>query len=178
MSSLTILFFALFLTAAIASPLAARDTPPGCHPNSAGSALTLSTMSGSVSWSAKAVVGNPLSASTSPLKFFFQQNGFPIVDYMVKTVESTNFALELNGGAPLIGNIDLSGSNVNQKWMVDCTFCTQNNISQEKNKVVAKRCSITSTTNMLCVTSLNSPMTLVACTSSGDELFDITAVPV
>ncbi|PBK98048.1 hypothetical protein ARMGADRAFT_1074922 [Armillaria gallica] len=167
MSSLTILFFfALFLTAAITSPLAVRDAPPGCHPNFA------------VSWSAKAVIGNPLSASTPPSKFFFQQNGFPIVDYMVKTMESTNLALELNGEAPLISNTDPSGSNVNQKWMVDCTFCTPNDILQEKNKVIAKGCSITSTTDKLCVMSLNSPMTLFACTSSGDELFDIIAVPV
>ncbi|KAK0214213.1 hypothetical protein EDD85DRAFT_79056 [Armillaria nabsnona] len=143
-----VFFSALFFTPATASPMATRELIPGCHPNFAGSALTLSTASGSVSWSPKAVVGNPLSASTPPSKFFFQQNGFPIVDYTVlKTMESTNFALELNSGAPSIGNTDPSGSNVNQKWMVDCTFCMPNDISQEKNKVVAKGCSITSTTN-------------------------------
>ncbi|SJL17630.1 uncharacterized protein ARMOST_21186 [Armillaria ostoyae] len=166
MSSSTILFFsALFFTVVTA----------GCAPNFAGAALTLSTASGTVSWSAKAVVGDPLSASSSSSKFFFQQNGFPIVDYTIKTVESTNFALELGSGAPVIGNTDPSGSNPNQKWMVDCTFCTPKDISQEKGNV-AGGCSITSTTNKLCVTSKTSPMTLATCDKSGDQLFEISAV--
>ncbi len=69
-------------------PPCTKDCPstPGssCHPNFAGAALTLSTAGGALSWSAKPVVGNPLGASPSPSKFFFQQNGFPIVSYTVK----------------------------------------------------------------------------------------------
>ncbi|KAK0442775.1 uncharacterized protein EV420DRAFT_1070911 [Desarmillaria tabescens] len=111
-SSSTIILFlsALFSTA---SPLGSRDPTPGCHPNFGGVALTLSTPSGALSWSAKPVLNDPLSASSSSSsKFFFQQNGFPIVDYTVKTVENNNFAVQLGaGGAPLMANTDPSGSN-------------------------------------------------------------------
>ncbi|KAK0438204.1 hypothetical protein EV421DRAFT_1738543 [Armillaria borealis] len=111
-------------------PPCTKDCPPkdpvvpqgSCHPNFAGAALTLSTASGALSWSAKPVVGNPLSASSSPSKFFFQQTGFPVVSYTVKTVEDVNFALEVKGGAPLIGNTDPSGSNQCQKCFYTHSF--------------------------------------------------------
>ncbi|SJL18865.1 uncharacterized protein ARMOST_22467 [Armillaria ostoyae] len=83
------------------------------------------------------VVGNPLSASSSPSKFFFQQTGFPVVSYTVKTVEDVNFALEVKGGAPLIGNTDPSGSNQCQKWFVDCSSCSSADVSQTKGKVTS-----------------------------------------
>ncbi|KAK0438202.1 hypothetical protein EV421DRAFT_1906743 [Armillaria borealis] len=145
MSSLTILFFSTLFFTAITE---------GCAPNFAGAALTLSTATDS--WSAKA-------------------NGFPIVDYTVKTVESTNFTLELSSGAPAIGNTDPSDSNVNQKWMVDSMFCTLKDISLEPpSTVVTSGCSITSTTNKLCVMS-GTPMTLVTCASSEGQRFYIKA---
>jgi hypothetical protein len=154
-------------------------SPPGssCHPNFAGAALTLSTASGALSWSAKPVVGNPLTASSSPSKFFFQQTGFPIVSYTVKTVEDVNFALEVKGEAPMIGNNDPSGSNQCQKWFVDCSSCSSADISQTKGKV-ATGCRIsTGDTNKQCVTAkVPGPMTLAACDGSGDQLFDFTAV--
>ncbi|KAK0234354.1 hypothetical protein EDD85DRAFT_938687 [Armillaria nabsnona] len=163
------------------SPPCTKDCPSppssSCHPNFAGAALTLSTASGALSWSAKPVVGNPLSASSSPSKFFFQQTGFPIVSYTVKTVEDVNFALEVKGGAPVIGNNDPSGSNQCQKWFVDCSSCSSADISQTKGKV-ASGCRIsTGDTNKQCVTAkIPGPMTLAACDGSGDQLFDFTAV--
>ncbi|PBL04547.1 hypothetical protein ARMGADRAFT_1070996 [Armillaria gallica] len=147
------------------------DLQSGCHPNFAGAALTLSTPSGALSWSAKPIIGNPLSGSSSPSKFFFQQTGFPIVSYIIKTVENNNFALEVQGGVPLIGN------NPNQKWVVDCSWCSSTDISLTKGKI-ASGCRISSDTNKQCVTSKTNPMTLTACDGSGDQLFDITAVAV
>lgn len=84
--SSSILFFisALFFAAATASPLAARGVTPGCHPNFEGAALTLTTQSGANSWSAKLAVGAPVISGSSPSKFFFQQNGNPVVSYTVK----------------------------------------------------------------------------------------------
>ncbi|KAK0481244.1 hypothetical protein IW261DRAFT_1418355 [Armillaria novae-zelandiae] len=153
------------------------DLQSGCHPNFAGAALTLSTPSGALFWLAKPVVGNPLSASTLPSRFFFQQTGFPIVSYTVQTVENNNFALEVKGGAPLIGNNDSSGSNQNQKWVVDCSWCASTDISITKGKI-ASGCRISSDTNKQCITSKTNPMTLTACDGSGDQLFDITSVTV
>ncbi|KAK0471822.1 hypothetical protein IW261DRAFT_1666658 [Armillaria novae-zelandiae] len=148
-----------------------------CHPNFAGAALTLSTPSRALFWLAKPVVGNPLSASTPPSRFFFQQTGFPIVSYTVKTVENNNFALEVKGGAPLIGNNDPSGSNQNQKWVVDCSWCASTDISITKGKI-ASGCRISSDTNKQCVTSKTNPMTLTACDGSDEQHFDITSVTV
>ncbi|KAK0431547.1 hypothetical protein EV421DRAFT_164064 [Armillaria borealis] len=166
-------------------PPCTKDCPPkdpvvpqgSCHPNFAGAALTLSTASGALSWSAKPVVGNPLSASSSPSKFFFQQTGFPVVSYTVKTVEDVNFALEVKGGAPVIGNNDPSGGNQCQKWFVDCSSCSSADVSQTKGKV-ASGCRISSgETNKQCVTAkAPGAMTLAACDGSGDQLFDFTAV--
>ncbi|KAK0462775.1 hypothetical protein IW261DRAFT_1613919 [Armillaria novae-zelandiae] len=153
--------------------------PPisGCHPNFAGAALTLSTSS-ALYWSAMPVVGNPLSASPAPSKFFFQQNGSPTVSYTVKTVADVNFALEAKGGAPVIGNTDPSGSNQCQKWFVDCSTCCSTDISQTKGKV-ASGCKISSgsDTTKQCVTSRGpGAMTLAPCDGSGAQLFDFTAV--
>ncbi|KAK0471838.1 hypothetical protein IW261DRAFT_1510571 [Armillaria novae-zelandiae] len=153
--------------------------PPisGCHPNFAGAALTLSTSS-ALYWSAMPVVGNPLSASPAPSKFFFQQNGSPTVSYTVKTVADVNFALEAKGGAPVIGNTDPSGSNQCQKWFVDCSTCCSTDISQTKGKV-ASGCKISSgsDTTKQCVTSRGpGAMTLAPCDDSGAQLFDFTAV--
>ncbi|KAK0184350.1 hypothetical protein F5146DRAFT_1075337 [Armillaria mellea] len=124
--SSSILFFisALFFTAASASPLAARGVTPGCHPNFEGAALTVTTPSGANSWSAKPAVGAPVITGPSPSKFFFQQNGNPVVSYTVKTVENNNFAVQLNG------------SNANQKWMVDCSTCATG-ISGKKGLTLA-----------------------------------------
>ncbi|PBK62781.1 hypothetical protein ARMSODRAFT_1024553 [Armillaria solidipes] len=119
------------------TPKVPVDLQSGCHPNFAGAALTLSTPSGALSWSAKPIISNPLSASSSPSKFFFQQTGFPIVSCIVKTVENNNFALEVKGGAPLIGNTDPSGSNPNQKWLVDCSWCSSMDISLTKGKIAS-----------------------------------------
>ncbi|KAK0187444.1 hypothetical protein F5146DRAFT_1142465 [Armillaria mellea] len=151
---------------------------PGCHPNFAGAALTLSTAGGAISWSANPIVGNPLSASSSPSKFFFQQSGFPVVSYTVKTVQDVNFALEAKGAAPVIGNTDPSGSNQYQKWFVDCSSCSSADISQTKGKVASGcRMSSGSDTNKQCVTAKGpGPMTLAACDGSGAQLFDFTAV--
>ncbi|KAK0200172.1 hypothetical protein DFS33DRAFT_128933 [Desarmillaria ectypa] len=172
MSSSTILFFfsALFFTAATASPLAARGN---CHPNFEGAALTVSTPSSALSWSANPAVGAPVIASSSSSKFFFQQNGSPVVSYTVKTVANNNFAVELNGGALSMDNVDWSGSNVNQKWMVDCSVCATD-ISQKKG-VVASGCSITSNTNGLCVTAKpGAQLTLASCSTVGDQQFDFS----
>ncbi|KAK0184292.1 hypothetical protein F5146DRAFT_245729 [Armillaria mellea] len=166
------------------NPPCTKDCPPvvppgpGCHPNFAGAALTLSTAGGAISWSANPIVGNPLSASSSPSKFFFQQNGFPVVSYTVKTVQDVNFALEAKGAAPVIGNTDPSGSNQYQKWFVDCSSCSSADISQTKGKVASGcRMSSGSDTNKQCVTAKGpGPMTLAACDGSGAQLFDFTAV--
>ncbi|PBK68035.1 hypothetical protein ARMSODRAFT_1020064 [Armillaria solidipes] len=174
--SSSILFFisALFFTAATASPLAARGgVTPGCHPNFEGAALTLTTPSGANSWSAKPAVGAPVISGSSPSKFFFQQNGNPVVSYTVKTVENNNFAVELNGGALSMANVDWSGSNANQKWMVDCSTCSTG-ISGKKG-VVASSCSITSNTNGLCVTNKpGAQLTLASCNDSADQKFDFS----
>ncbi len=90
-SSTILLFFsALFLTAATASPLTTRST---CHPNFEGASLTVSGDSGApygvLSWSANPALGAPVVASTSPSKFFFQQNGDPDVTYTIKYASFT-----------------------------------------------------------------------------------------
>ncbi|KAK0502019.1 hypothetical protein EDD18DRAFT_678564 [Armillaria luteobubalina] len=164
------------------TPPCTKDCPSppqgsGCHPNFAGAALTLAT-SGPLYWSAQPIVSNPLTASSSPSKFFFQQNGFPTVSYTVKTVDNVNFALEAKGGAPLIENVDPSGSNQNQKWFVDCSPCSSADISQTKGKV-ASGCKISSgsDTNKQCITAkAPGATTLAACDGSGAQLFDFTAV--
>ncbi|KAK0501914.1 hypothetical protein EDD18DRAFT_1346481 [Armillaria luteobubalina] len=173
--SSSILFFisALFFTAATASPLAARGVTPGCHPNFEGAALTLTTPSGANSWSAKPTVGAPVISGTSPSKFFFQQNGNPVVSYTVKTAENNNFAVQLNGAGLSMANVDPSGSNANQKWMVDCSTCATG-ISGKKG-VVASGCSITSNTNGLCVTNQpGAQLTLSSCNNSADQKFDFS----
>ncbi|SJL16432.1 uncharacterized protein ARMOST_19956 [Armillaria ostoyae] len=141
-SSMNLLFFsALFLTAATASPLSARGT---CSPNFEGASLTVSSYSGAangvLSWSANPVAGAPVVASTSPSKFFFQQNGDTDVTYTIKTAADDNFAVELNDYVLVMNGVDWSGSNVNQKWIVECTTCATN-ISQQKG-VVASGCAI------------------------------------
>ncbi|PBK94504.1 hypothetical protein ARMGADRAFT_1164637 [Armillaria gallica] len=143
-SSKNMLFFsALLLTAATASPLTARST---CNPNFEGASLTVSGYSGVpygvVSWSANPATGAPVVASTSPSKFFFQQNGDPDVTYTIKTVANNNFAVELDGGGLVMDSVDWSGSNVNQTWKVECTTCATN-ISQQRG-VVASGCIISS----------------------------------
>ncbi|KAK0441253.1 uncharacterized protein EV420DRAFT_1650169 [Desarmillaria tabescens] len=155
MSSSTILFFfsALFFAAASASPLAARGT---CHPNFEGAC------------------SHCVYPEWCTLVFFFQQNGSPVVSYTVKTEANNNFAVELKGNALFMNNVDWSGSNVNQKWMVDCTMCSTD-ISQKKG-VVASGCTITSNTNNgLCVTAKpNAQMTLTPCSNSGDQQFNFS----
>ncbi|KAK0214436.1 hypothetical protein IW262DRAFT_272077 [Armillaria fumosa] len=153
------------------------DLQSGCRPNFAGVALTLSTPSGALSWLAKPVVGGPLSVSSPPSKFFFQQTGFPVASYVVKTVQNNNFALEVKGGAPLIGINDPSGSNQDQKWVVDCSWCISTDISLTKGKI-ASGCRISSNINKQCITSKTNPMTLAACNDSGDQHFDIASVAV
>ncbi|KAK0187473.1 hypothetical protein F5146DRAFT_1004376 [Armillaria mellea] len=141
------------------TPKVPVDLQSGCHPNFAGAALTLSTPSSTLSWSAKPIVGNPLSASSSPSKFLFQETGFPILSYIVKTQENNNFALQAKGGGPLIDNTGPSGSNTNQKWVVDCSWCSSTDISLTKGKV-ASGCRISSDATKQCVTSKTNPMTL------------------
>ncbi|KAK0214420.1 hypothetical protein IW262DRAFT_271582 [Armillaria fumosa] len=166
-SSMSLFFSALLLTAATASPLTARGT---CNPNFEGAPLTVSDYSGvritALSWSANPAAGAPVVASVSPSKFFFQQNGDPDVTYTIKTVANNNFAVELDGKVLIMDNVDPSGSNVNQKWTVECTTCATN-ISQ-KTGVVASGCTISSAntgTSGLCVqdNGVGGQLDLAAC---------------
>ncbi|KAK0184319.1 hypothetical protein F5146DRAFT_246098 [Armillaria mellea] len=141
-SSTSLLFFsALLLTAATALPLSARGT---CNPNFEGASLTVSSYSDVanevLSWSANPVAGAPVVASTSPSKFFFQQDGDTNVTYTIKTAANVNFAVELKDLALVMNSVDPSGGDVNQEWVVECTSCATN-ISQQKG-VVASGCLI------------------------------------
>ncbi|KAK0200183.1 hypothetical protein DFS33DRAFT_1490620 [Desarmillaria ectypa] len=168
-STIAFLFSALFFTAAAASPLDARST---CHPNFEGAALTV-TGSGLL-WTANPAVGAPVTLSSQGSKFFFQQNGTPDVTYTIKTVANNNFAVELNDVELVMDNVDWSGSNVNQKWTVECSTCATN-ISQQKG-VVASGCIIASSnasTNGWCVTS-GFPLTIIPCSRRWNQVFDFS----
>ncbi|KAK0443690.1 uncharacterized protein EV420DRAFT_1768539 [Desarmillaria tabescens] len=182
MYSSTILLISALFSAATASPLTARSI---CHPNFEGAALTVTGYSayGATSWAATPVVGavTPVvgelaNGSTAPSKFFFQQNGDdPDVTYTVKTVANVNFAVELTAtGGVVTHNVDWSGSNVNQKWRVECTTCATD-ISQ-KQGVVASGCAISSAfpaTNGFCV-RMSRPgreLELAICPSEGNGNF-------
>ncbi|KAK0481236.1 hypothetical protein IW261DRAFT_1065114 [Armillaria novae-zelandiae] len=171
-SSMSLFFSALLLTAATASPLTARGT---CNPNFEGASLTVSDYSGApitaLSWAANPAAGAPVVAGTSPSKFFFQQNGDADVTYTIKTVANNNFAVELDGKVLIMDNVDPSGSDVNQKWKVECTTCATN-ISQQKG-VVASGCTISSAnsdTSGLCVqeNGPGSQLKLAACSQQFD----------
>ncbi|KAK0443694.1 uncharacterized protein EV420DRAFT_1023007 [Desarmillaria tabescens] len=161
MYSSTILFFsALFFASA---PSFVRGW---CHPNFEGAALTV-VWNNTLSWSAEPAVGAPISASTLPSKFFFQQNGDdPDVTYTIKTAANVNFAAEYDGQRLFMDNADWSG-NENQKWRVVCNTC-ETDISQ-KHGVVASYCEITSKTDSLCITegSGPGPLYLYYCISHG-----------
>ncbi|KAK0501988.1 hypothetical protein EDD18DRAFT_1100483 [Armillaria luteobubalina] len=171
-SSMSLFFSALLLTAATASPLTARGT---CNPNFEGAALTVFLHSGApitaLAWSANPAAGAPVIGSPSASKFFFQQNGDADVTYSIKTVANNNFAVELDGKVLIMDNVDASGSNVNQKWKVECTTCATN-ISQQKG-VVASGCTISSAntdTKDLCVqeNGLGGQLDLATCSQQFD----------
>ncbi|SJK99320.1 uncharacterized protein ARMOST_02613 [Armillaria ostoyae] len=90
----------------------------------------------------------------------------------LSTVENNNFALEVKGGAPLIG------SNPYVLVIVFYIFLTYPHMQDPELGKIASGCRISSDTNKQCVTSKTNPMTLAACDGSGDQLFDITAVAV
>ncbi|KAK0443711.1 uncharacterized protein EV420DRAFT_1723827 [Desarmillaria tabescens] len=139
-----ILFFSALFFAVM--PLSVRGW---CHPNFEGAALTV-VWNNTCSWSAEPAVGAPISASTLPSKFFFQQNGDdPDITYTIKTAANINFAAESNGERLFIDNADWSGNNENQKWRVLCGSCEMD-ISQ-KQGVVASYCQITSKTDDFCI---------------------------
>lgn len=78
------------------------------------------------------------------------------------------FAVELDGGKLIMDNVDWSGSNVDQKWKVECASCTTD-VAQETG-VVAEGCNISPTSpsaNELCVghTGYGSQLSLVTCPS-------------
>ncbi|KAK0215238.1 hypothetical protein EDD85DRAFT_1030013 [Armillaria nabsnona] len=145
MFSSIIFFSALFFFVATALPLTTWST---CHPDFEGAAVAVSVFFGRpyppVSWSVNPAVGSPVIGSTSSSKFLFQQNGDYDPTYTIKhaTVNNLTLAVELNGGGLATDYVDWSGSDVNQKWKVECVTCITN-ISQQQG-VVASGCTIAS----------------------------------
>ncbi|KAK0200195.1 hypothetical protein DFS33DRAFT_1359571 [Desarmillaria ectypa] len=167
MFSSVIFLSALLFSIATASPLEARST---CHPNFEGAILTVSTYIGkhyaSIKWSSYPDVGSPVIVTHSPSKWYVQQNGDYDPTYTIKNVDNLNFAVELDGGKLIMDNIDWSGSNVNQKWKIECASC-DTNISQQKG-IVASGCTISPaspSSNGLCVrhTGVDTQLVVDAC---------------
>ncbi|KAK0213439.1 hypothetical protein DFS33DRAFT_1289302 [Desarmillaria ectypa] len=153
MFSSIILLSALLFSTATASPLEARST---CHPNFEGAILTVFAYVGrpfgTLSWSSNAAAGEPVYTSASPSRWYVQQNGDYNPTYTIKNVDNLNVAVELNGTQLIMDNIDWSGSNVNQKWKIECSSCATD-ISHQTG-VVASGCVISSAapnTDGLCV---------------------------
>ncbi|KAK0431577.1 hypothetical protein EV421DRAFT_2041208 [Armillaria borealis] len=165
----------LLFTAATASPLVPRST---CHPVFENFAiLTVSEYTGRpygrFSWSSNPAVGSPVVASTSPSRWYVQQNGdYDPPTYTIKNVDNLLFDVELDGGVLVMDNIDWSGSNVNQKWKIECASCP----TEGQTGVVAWGCNISpasSSANGLCVrqTGLGSQYDLAPCSSFGGSFY-------
>ncbi|SJL16437.1 uncharacterized protein ARMOST_19961 [Armillaria ostoyae] len=180
MFSSLIFLSALLFSATTASPLEARSM---CHPDFEGAILTVSNYgtipAWSFKWSSNPAVGSPVIASTSPSRWYFQQNGDSDPTYVVKNVNDLLFAVELDGGKLIMDNVDWSGSNVNQKWKVECASCATD-IAQQTG-VVASGCNISPASpsaNGLCVghTGYGSQLSLVACPSQeyGNFYFSVS----
>ncbi|KAK0200189.1 hypothetical protein DFS33DRAFT_1456512 [Desarmillaria ectypa] len=175
MISSIIFFAALLFSAATASPLEARST---CHPNFEGADLTMWTFVGrpygTLSWASNAAAGSPVISSTLPSRWLVQQNGDYDPTYTIKNVDNLNVAVELNGTELIMNNIDWSGSNVNQKWKIECSTCATD-ISHQTG-TVAWGCMISSAapnTSGLCVwlTGPGRQLDLTACPSQGNGPF-------
>ncbi|KAK0215227.1 hypothetical protein EDD85DRAFT_871736 [Armillaria nabsnona] len=168
---------ALLFSAATASPLEARST---CHPNFEGAILTVFSYADrpywTNKWSSNPAVGSPVIASNSPSRWYFQQNGDSDPTYTVKNVDNLLFDVELDGDVLVMDNVDWSGSNVNQKWKVECVSCATD-IAQQTG-TVAWGCNIapaSPSANGLCVrdTGLGSQLSLTACPSYGNFYFSV-----
>ncbi|KAK0213428.1 hypothetical protein DFS33DRAFT_1377916 [Desarmillaria ectypa] len=157
MFSSIIFFSALLFSTATASPLEARST---CHPNFEGATLLVSTnvispYYSTLSWvNNNAAASEPVITSPSPFptKWYVQQNGDYDSTYTIKNFYNLNIAVELNGTQVIMDNIDWSGSNVNQKWKIECSACPTD-ISHQTG-VVASGCIISSaapSTSGLCI---------------------------
>lgn len=173
----SIILSALLFTAATASPLVPRST---CHPvfdNFATLTVFANTGKpyGRLSWSSNPAVGSPVVVNTSPSRWYVQQNGdYDPPTYTIKNVDNLLFDVELKDGVLVMDSIDWSGSNVNQKWKIDCAQCP----TQGQTDIVALGCKISPASpsaNGLCVrqTGLGSQLSLAACPSYGDFFFSV-----
>ncbi|PBK94500.1 hypothetical protein ARMGADRAFT_1011949 [Armillaria gallica] len=170
MFSSVIFLSALIFSVATASPLEVRST---CHPDFEGAILTVANYgtipAWSFKWSSDPTVGSPVIADNSPSKWSLQQNGdYDPPTYTVKNVDNLLLAVELDGGKLIMDNVDWSGSNVDQKWKVECASCATDIAHQ--TGVVASGCNISPASpsaNGLCVghTGFRSQLSLVACPS-------------
>ncbi|KAK0184324.1 hypothetical protein F5146DRAFT_246232 [Armillaria mellea] len=173
----SIILSALLFTVATASPLVPRSI---CHPVFDNFAiLTVSENTGKpygrFSWTSNPAVGSPVVASTSPSRWYIQQNGdYDPTTYTIKNVDNLLFDVELKDGVLVMDNIDWSGSNVNQKWKIECASCP----TDSQTGVVASGCNISPASpsvNGLCArqTGLGSQLSLVACPSYGNFYFSV-----
>ncbi|KAK0214417.1 hypothetical protein IW262DRAFT_271269 [Armillaria fumosa] len=171
MFSSLIFLSALLFSAVTASPLEARSM---CHPNFEGAILTVFNIgtlpAWSFNWSSNPIAGSPVIAYTTPSRWYFQQNDDYDPTYTIKNVDNLLLDVELYGGKLIMDNVDWSGSNVDQKWKVECASCATN-IAQQTG-VVADGCNISPASpsvNELCVghTGYESQLSLFACPSDG-----------
>ncbi|KAK0213438.1 hypothetical protein DFS33DRAFT_1377927 [Desarmillaria ectypa] len=138
---------ALLFSTVTASPLEARST---CHPNFEDVTLIVSThvitpYLSTLYWlNNYAAAGEPVTTVPGGYysRWYVQQNGDYDPTYTIKNVNNLNFAVELNGTQVIMDNIDWSGSNVNQKWKIECSTCPTD-ISHQTG-VVASGCIISS----------------------------------
>ncbi|KAK0213437.1 hypothetical protein DFS33DRAFT_125290 [Desarmillaria ectypa] len=143
MISSIIVLSALLFSAATVSPLETRST---CHPTLQHSSLNVFVVSGkpyaTLSWTSKATAGEPVFSSTSPSRWYFQQNNDSDRTYNIHNGDNPDVAVTLNGTQVIMDNLDWSGSNVNQKWKIECSSCATD-ISLQTG-LVASECIISS----------------------------------